>query len=116
MIPRLFNSLPQATAVSTSLSPVNTDPLEHDELIDPKAFRQITGQKRSSHYLKLSESSAYHDPTYPRPIKVGPRTNRFSKRAALEWVKQKVAESERLGASAPTPFPLGRQAPQETGK
>ena len=65
--------------------------VSHDVMLLTGDFERITGVKRSMRYMKWDErNSAAHDPSFPRPIKISPRCNRFSLNATNAWVQQQL--------------------------
>jgi predicted DNA-binding transcriptional regulator AlpA len=65
--------------------------VEHDVLLSTSEFERITGVKRSMRYIKWdARDPSGHDPSCPRPIKISPRSNRFSLNATNLWVRQQV--------------------------
>ncbi|QHQ34884.1 helix-turn-helix transcriptional regulator [Algicella marina] len=45
-----------------------------------------TGLSRSSIYAKLDPKSRYHDPDFPRPVRIGVRSVAWSEREIAEWL------------------------------
>lgn len=63
-----------------------------DQLISTEEFEKRTSVKRAMRYRKWDRFCPYFDPTFPRPIKIGPRSNRFSLKATNEWVGQSIRQ------------------------
>ena len=40
-------------------------------------------------YTQRSRSSIYRDPTFPKPIKLGPNTSAFLSSAVIAWCEQR---------------------------
>ena len=65
--------------------------VSHDVMLLTRDFELITGVKRSMRYLKWdARNPRWHDPAFPRPIKISPRCNRFSLNATNAWVQQQL--------------------------
>ena len=62
--------------------------LKDDRLISHETTWGITGNSRSSHYLKIKT-----DPDYPKPVKIG-KLQKFSYRECQEYVAKKLAERD----------------------
>lgn len=58
----------------------------------PQVQKQ-TGLSRSSIYGKLDESEASFDPTFPKPISIGPRAVGWIAAEVEAWVRLRVAAS-----------------------
>lgn len=51
-----------------------------------------TGLRKSSIYNRISVTSKYYDPTFPKPFKLGPRAVGFLKSEVESWIDQKVTK------------------------
>lgn len=58
----------------------------------------LTGLSRSTIYGKLSLNPAkptLHDPTFPRPVDLGPRSIGFVEAEIDAWLQQRIANREK---------------------
>jgi prophage regulatory protein len=52
-----------------------------------KNVQQLTGiRSRSGIYQRLNPNSPYHDPTFPRPFRIGIRAIGWSSAEVNEWI------------------------------
>lgn len=47
---------------------------------------------RSSHFEKLNRNSKNYDPTYPKPVKLGPRSVGYLEEEVVNWIEAKIEE------------------------
>ncbi len=55
---------------------------------------KIGGIRRSTIYNKLNPKSCYHDPSFPRPIKLGAASVGWLKHEVEAWVQAKIAKRD----------------------
>lgn len=69
------------------------------KLIRLRDLLALTACSRSTVYMRLDPKSPYHDPTFPRPIKLSPHANG---RGAVAWVESEVQAwiAERMASRA----------------
>lgn len=65
-------------------------------LIDQKEVEKQLGLKKTAIFERLNSFSRYHDPAFPRPVKIGIRGNRFVK-AEVDAYAQSLIEKRNLG-------------------
>lgn len=58
---------------------------------------KIGGIRRSTVYNKLNPKSNYHDPSFPRPIKLGAASVGWVKYEVEAWVQAQIAKRD-IGA------------------
>lgn len=72
-----------------------------DRLLRLPEVKQQVGLGRSSIYALLDPRSPRHDPTFPKPVQLGPRAIAFSERELDSWIAQRKAarSTEKRGAA-----------------
>lgn len=45
-------------------------------------------------YTGKSRSSIYGDPTFPRPIKIGPRASAWIESEVIAWIEARIAQRQ----------------------
>lgn len=60
-----------------------------DKHLRRRAVEQLTGLSRSTIYAKLDRKSRYHDPSFPKPVKLGLRAIGWSEAAVDQWLKSR---------------------------
>jgi prophage regulatory protein len=58
-------------------------PLANYRLLKLPEVERITGKGRTS---------IYNDPTFPRPIKIGPRASAWIEAEVIAWIESRIAE------------------------
>lgn len=53
------------------------------------ALSGLLGRSRSAIYAMLDPSSPSYDPTFPRPIRLSPRTIGWRQAEILEWIESR---------------------------
>lgn len=53
------------------------------------ALSGVLGRSRSAIYAMLDPSSPSYDPTFPRPIRLSPRTIGWRQAEILEWIESR---------------------------
>lgn len=71
---------------------------ETDRFLRLPAATAKLGLSRTGIYDRLDPRSPRHDPTFPRPVKLGARAVAFSERELNAWVAARIAERDRLAA------------------
>ncbi len=67
-----------------------------DRILRMPGLQAKTTLGRSTIYDKLDPASKRHDPTFPRPIPLGPRAKGFSEREVDAWLEARIAVREQL--------------------
>ncbi|MEK6669990.1 MAG: AlpA family phage regulatory protein [Pseudomonadota bacterium] len=63
------------------------DPMQNtDHIVKLKQLTQILKMSRSSIYTKINPQSKYHDPTFPRPLKLGMSAVGWSHQEVMSWL------------------------------
>jgi len=57
-----------------------------DKIIRRPEVEDCTGLSRSTIYSMMDPKSPYHDPTFPKPVKLGKRAVGWSQSAIVAWV------------------------------
>ena len=71
----------------------------HDRLLRIPETSARTGLPRTCIYEKLDPDCRYHDPTFPRPVRIGPRVIAFSEQEIAAWIEaRKAARVEKAAA------------------
>lgn len=59
------------------------------QVIRLKEVQVVSGLSKSSIYAKMDENSPYHDPDWPKSIRLGPRSVGWYRHEIIEWVKSR---------------------------
>ena len=62
-----------------------------DQILRLPDFQELIGLKRSSIYDRLDPKSPRHDPSFPKPIRLGLRAIGFSRHEAEQWILARIA-------------------------
>lgn len=60
-----------------------------ERLIRMPELQRITGKSRTSIYPLLDPTHPSYDPTFPRQVKIGPRSVAWPLSKVLEWVRSR---------------------------
>ena len=63
------------------------------QLIRLKEVQVVTGLSRSSIYAKMDQKSPYHDPEWPKSVRLGPRSVAWYRHEIIEWVQSRAHSS-----------------------
>lgn len=72
------------TLPTTLVEPNSTTCLS---LINLSELIKVVPLSRTGIYERLNPKSKYYDPTFPKPIKLGKRSNRWLKEEVVAWVE-----------------------------
>ncbi|WP_150046562.1 helix-turn-helix transcriptional regulator [Methylomonas rhizoryzae] len=64
--------------------------METKNLLTTREACNYLGISRAGLYTRLDSSSPYHDPAFPRPIKLGRRNNSFRRSELEAWIASRT--------------------------
>lgn len=64
-------------------------------IIRRKQVEALTGLSRNAIYDRITENGPYHDPTFPKPVKLGGRAIGFIESEVIEWIDSRIAERDK---------------------
>ena len=64
-----------------------------DRILRRPELESRSGLSRSSIYAKLDPNSLYHDPSFPRPVKLGMRAVGWNEKAVNTWLESRPEEA-----------------------